>query len=124
MEITKYTVIYGVYIRFWPTLCMYDLMCACVTLPTALVLPVPVQSYQLHPSDLCLCDLTCVCMTISPVRVWPSHLCLCDHLTCACVTISPAATIPSRFLLCLLLSLAQSSERSPKCAQPYVAGIV
>ena len=22
-EITKYTVIYGVYVRFWPTLCMY-----------------------------------------------------------------------------------------------------
>jgi len=24
-EITKYTVIYGVYIRFWPTLCIYGL---------------------------------------------------------------------------------------------------
>jgi len=23
-EITKYTVIYGVYMRFWPTLCIYD----------------------------------------------------------------------------------------------------
>ena len=27
-EITKYTVKYGAYIRFWPTLCMYHYICA------------------------------------------------------------------------------------------------
>jgi len=43
-EITKYTVIYGAYIRFWPTLSIY--MSMCVSIPTD-------RRYGQHQTTIC-----------------------------------------------------------------------
>jgi hypothetical protein len=44
-EMTKYTVIYGVYIRFWPTLCMFKQQ-----QPSCLMLATVAPYYYTQPS--------------------------------------------------------------------------
>ena len=86
-DITKYTVIYGVYIRFWPNLCVYVCVCA--------------RAYVYVPmfSGACLCvavaapaglERVCMCMSMCVCICMCLSVCLYVYV-CVCICVSEEA---------------------------------